>query len=960
MKLELFPFQSEAVASVVKNIEECVAQWNATRELSTPVRTAFALSSVTGSGKTIIAATVLESLISGSIALDVDPIPGATVLWVNYDPALNKQTRSAFMRYADRIPTTSLHEIDSTSFNDTELRAGHVYFLSLPLLGGSNLLGRATESRDYTFWDVLARTVDNPAKTLIVVVDEAHIGMGGAKRTSSSDVSILQRIITGSGAYSGAPVTWGISATPKRFRERLSVLESVTTRADVIVAPRDVQNSGLLKRSISLFVPDESVGMEVTMMYDAMDELNDSTRAWASYCDGSPGEPVVPLAVMQLPHREDGKDTKAEDAMIAQIVAAARTTLTNYRPGCIAHVIPDRGDIHVAEVTVSYIDPDVVSSQQNVRVLIAKDSISTGWDCPRAEILLSLRPTSDETTITQMLGRMVRTPLARSTDVDILDRVSCWVPKFNTETALDVVAILTGEKEPDGREKLAFKVDKNPEKIEVALVSDEEFESYDDESVIEDESIIERPASVIAEASASTPSLVDIAAPPVDTTRPAVTPSAPQLARPTPVESEAAPSEQLVTTSGQPASTDDAPATQPRPIATTRPVVRPQRGIGVSALAALNALPTVVPPSGTRVKPTKRLRDLVVRLAENKIGGAINAACDRRIIAEFSSLEMLLSNEIAAAHEEITTASMVRVHRVLSDGEHMTTKVRRRARHDVINTEFERSLKKLNNEPMVYLKHLAASDSIQNEFALKARIASIVNADGFIDRFEDMCDRYATELLNTYTDDIALLPSAVQGEFVRIAREGLTPVWTKLHVGLAVTRSKSVSDILLPKNVHHDANGMWPVPASIAKNKWEMAVLRREVERDAVKAWYRNPPTSSSTESLTIPYQRGDGTWGMDQPDFIFIERVAEGYKCAIVNPHWLADADGLLRIKAFAQYAEDNAELLTRADQIAALPGTTKLLRLSLAKPSVRDAVRQASSVEGLFESVGIEYPLS
>ncbi len=48
-----------------------------------------------------------------------------------------------------------------------------------------------------------------------------------------------------------------------------------------------------------------------------------------------------------------------------------------------------------------------------MRVLIAKDAISTGWDCPRAEVLVSFRPAQDNTHITQLLGRMVRSPLAR-------------------------------------------------------------------------------------------------------------------------------------------------------------------------------------------------------------------------------------------------------------------------------------------------------------------------------------------------------------------------------------------------------------------------------------------------------------------------------------------------------------------------------------------------------------------
>ena len=78
-------------------------------------------------------------------------------------------------------------------------------------------------------------------------------------------------------------------------------------------------------------------------------------------------------------------------------------------------------------------------------VLIAKDGISTGWDCPRAEVLLSFRPGQDYTYITQLLGRMVRTPLARRVPGDdLLNSVDCILPHFDRTTAVNVVKFLTG------------------------------------------------------------------------------------------------------------------------------------------------------------------------------------------------------------------------------------------------------------------------------------------------------------------------------------------------------------------------------------------------------------------------------------------------------------------------------------------------------------------------------------
>jgi len=96
-----------------------------------------------------------------------------------------------------------------------------------------------------------------------------------------------------------------------------------------------------------------------------------------------------------------------------------------------------------------------VQDDTAVRVLIAKDAISTGWDCPRAEVMVSFRPANDQTYIAQLLGRMVRTPLARRIPGnDKLNSVDCLLPKFDKETVQRVVKALregSGDTPPTGR-----------------------------------------------------------------------------------------------------------------------------------------------------------------------------------------------------------------------------------------------------------------------------------------------------------------------------------------------------------------------------------------------------------------------------------------------------------------------------------------------------------------------------
>lgn len=97
----------------------------------------------------------------------------------------------------------------------------------------------------------------------------------------------------------------------------------------------------------------------------------------------------------------------------------ARRSIRSSRSGRISHgdalanVFGEHSTQTFGRYSVLYISPERVQESKWVRVLIAKDAIGTGWDCPRAEVMVSFRPARDKTHITQLLGRMVRTPLAR-------------------------------------------------------------------------------------------------------------------------------------------------------------------------------------------------------------------------------------------------------------------------------------------------------------------------------------------------------------------------------------------------------------------------------------------------------------------------------------------------------------------------------------------------------------------
>ena len=150
--------------------------------------------------------------------------------------------------------------------------------------------------------------------------------------------------------------------------------------------------------------------------------------------------------VLQVPNTPDPDD-------IGQALATIFDTWPDLPTDAVAHVLGDHTTQTFGPFRCPYISPERVQESTWVRVLIAKDAISTGWDCPRAEVMVSFRPAKDRTHITQLLGRMVRTPLARRIPGnERLNSVDCLLPFFDTKTVTAVADALMHGTSDDGND----------------------------------------------------------------------------------------------------------------------------------------------------------------------------------------------------------------------------------------------------------------------------------------------------------------------------------------------------------------------------------------------------------------------------------------------------------------------------------------------------------------------------
>jgi type III restriction enzyme len=448
MKFTLKDYQDEAVNEVLDRLRKARKRWHEDGD-----KHAFSLTATTGAGKTVMAAAVFEALFHGNDDYDFEPDPGAVVIWFSDDPSLNEQSRWRLQEASDRLTISDLVTVGS-SFAGERFQPGKIYFLNTQKLSKNSLLVRGHDTddlaietadgqrimpdmRSYTIWDTIQNTIDDPDLTLYLVLDEAHRGM---RDQVSGTQTTVRKLINGSGSVPGIPVVWGISATVQRFNDAVKGMEGHNSLVNVVVDPKKVQDSGLLKDTINLDVPDETGDFTTVLLRRGTQKLKEISNAWAEYAKQQEDAGTVhPLMVLQVPNSPDHNE-------LGKWLDVIFDTWPDLSEDCVANVFGEHATERFGSHTAPYISPERVQESNWVRILVAKDAISTGWDCPRAEVMVSFRAATDKTHITQLLGRMVRTPLARRIPGnERLNAVDCLLPHFNKTSVESVVtALMTG------------------------------------------------------------------------------------------------------------------------------------------------------------------------------------------------------------------------------------------------------------------------------------------------------------------------------------------------------------------------------------------------------------------------------------------------------------------------------------------------------------------------------------
>ena len=330
------------------------------------------LKSPTGSGKTIILTHFMDEYIKGHAkTVFVWLTPGKGNLEEQSKAKMDKYIHNASTKLLADIMTSGFAENDSCFINWEKLTKK-----------GNNAL-KDSERTNFLEW--IEKALD-AGLSFKVIVDESHQNF-----TEKSD-AIIQ-----------------LFKTDKIIRCSATPLISKTAKL-IEVAEEDVIAEGLIKK---MLVINENFPQTITTENQTeflLDKALNKQREIHSLFLNRKLD-INPLIVVQLPNNSDALCDAVESFFASKGI--------NIESGTLAIWLSNR---HENVDNISENNAETVA-------VIMKQAVATGWDCPRAHILVKLRENMDETFEVQTIGRIRRMPEAKHYENDVLD--SCYLYTFD-------------------------------------------------------------------------------------------------------------------------------------------------------------------------------------------------------------------------------------------------------------------------------------------------------------------------------------------------------------------------------------------------------------------------------------------------------------------------------------------------------------------------------------------------
>jgi len=237
-----------------------------------------------------------------------------------------------------------------------------------------------------------------------------------------------------------------LTATPKDVAATSGRNPRPARHANVLVEVSgiDLDREGMIKMPMNL---DARAGTDWRTTLAAGLERINLLDATARTLQAESGRYIRPILLVQV--ERTGQDQRDGTHVHALDAKEWLTTVGGMDEAEIAIKTADTNDLADLE------NADLMSPVNRVRVIITKQALQEGWDCPFAYVLCALAASANLSAMTQLVGRILRQPHADKTGVPALDE--CYVITHHANTAEVVDAIKKGLEE-DGMADLVKEI----------------------------------------------------------------------------------------------------------------------------------------------------------------------------------------------------------------------------------------------------------------------------------------------------------------------------------------------------------------------------------------------------------------------------------------------------------------------------------------------------------------------
>ena len=363
----------------------------------------------TGAGKTVMACQTLANIVDELRTRGNSRFKECAFIWF----APRKLHLQSYMSLKGAFgETRKLTPVMFDELDQSEgIQPGEILFVNWESVNKEkNIMVRDSES-SASLYEITRRTQEELGLPIVAVIDEEHMFWSN---TADKTKAVLERI--------NPAVELRISATPKTSfpDERTKVY-----RQDVIAAEM-IKKEVVLNPEIEVSSTENETALNERLIKIALEKRNQIAEAYKAA-----GVEINPLLLIQLPN--DKKESMTtEDEKVAEQVK----TYLKY----MCDITEENGKLAVWLSNEKSNLAGLENPNNLAQVLLFKEAIALGWDCPRAAVLLIFRKLQSDQFTIQTVGRILRMPEQKHYPNELLN-----VGYVYTDIAKEKIDIVTAD-----------------------------------------------------------------------------------------------------------------------------------------------------------------------------------------------------------------------------------------------------------------------------------------------------------------------------------------------------------------------------------------------------------------------------------------------------------------------------------------------------------------------------------